>query len=467
MLLVKYLFITLTFLCLEVSVLAQFLKRPEYRIEAGSVLYTGNQMPFWLYSNQNGLIMPDKNNFYIKGAISTEFSSSKKIDYAYGLEFANRVSGKNEFYLPQAYLKLKLYDFQFSAGNFYSNYGNQDYSLSSGGLVWSTNARTFPRISIEVPVYTAVPFTNGYVEYMGGISHGWLGSKDSIKRLWLHHKYLFLRFGGKLPVNFHIGLHHFAQWGGETRYGQMPSDFAAFKKIFFVQAGDMDNSLVAGEWINKLGNHIGSFNIGTDIKLEKYTCGFYWQTIFEDQSGMKFRNLKDGLWGIYLHSKETNRVVNGFVYEFINTTNQSGTRFMVNGVKVEGNDNYFNHGIYFNGWSYKDMTIGTPFITSPALMHGSVRDYFRNNKIRAHHIGLEGGYNKITYKFLYSFVENYGTNRYPFNSEKVNHSLLLKTVISEVTSYKIDLGLSVGADLGSRYGKNVGIMLSIIKKGNF
>ncbi|NJO69306.1 MAG: capsule assembly Wzi family protein [Bacteroidetes bacterium] len=137
--------------------------------------------------------------------------------------------------------------------------------------------------------------------------------------------------------------------------------------MFVADNGEQDAP--AGESHNKLGNHLGTRNFGLDYRFKKLTVKLYWQNIFEDGSGLAYRNIKDGLWGISIKlNKEA--LIRSLNFEYIHTTDQSGPIDMV---KIDGvwqffggNDNYFNNYLYTNGWAYKEMTLGTPLFTSPA-----------------------------------------------------------------------------------------------------
>lgn len=460
---------------------SQGFKIPDYSFETGASFSVGKQTPFWLLSNQYGLLTPDKFNGWVKADIHTKLSG-KNIDYDYKLELVNRYSNKNELYVNQAYVRLKLYFINIQAGSMEETFGNQDSSLSSGGLLWSGNARPMPKISIMVPNYTKIPFTFGLLEFKGGISHGWFGEEPFVNKTWMHHKFGYIQFGGKLPVHLHFGFHHFAQWGGKTvDRGQLPDTWDDFKKVFFAESGG--NGSPESDSLNALGNHIGSRNFGIDVDLHKVRMGLYWQTIFEDGSGKAYRNIKDGLWGFYLHTKDKNRLINGFVYEFINTTDQSGLShneyWELDGVRYSypipgseyhiggGNDDYFNNEIYLFGWTYKNMTIGTPFITSPIIPIGGQGEYLRNNKVKGHHLGFEGIYKEISYKILYTYYINFGTNSSPFNPNKSQNSILLQTYLCNKLPWGIDISIKAGIDIGSMYGNNLGMQISLIKKGSF
>ena len=471
---------------ISTSAYSQFIKIPDYSIETGAIASAGKQTPFWLISNQYGLVTPDKYNAYIKLGLKTNLSTTKNIDYDYGFDVVDRQSNRtNKLYLHQAYLRLKLYFVNFQAGSMEEKFGNQDSSLSSGGLLWSGNARPMPKVSILIPDYTSVPFTRGYLEFKGGISHGWFGDNQFVKDSWLHHKYFYLQLGGRLPVHLNYGFHHFAQWGGESTdpsIGKLPRNFSDFLRVFYSEHGD-DNA-ISFEQLNALGNHLGSRNFGLDLDFTKVKTGVYWQTIIEDSSGMEFRNIKDGLWGIYIHTKDRDRLINGLVYEFINTTDQSGNNdsyWILDGVKYFypvpggkyhwpiGNDNYFNNGIYQFGWTFHDMTIGTPLITSPAILKitDGENDYVRNNKVTGHHFGLEGKYRFLTYKLLGTFYLNYGTPYNPFESAIQQYSFLLQTQIVDKLPWGFSASLALGIDHGELYGNNAGFRLSLSKKGSF
>lgn len=224
-------------LCFNVLTYTQSVKIPDYSIETGAITSAGKQTPFLLISNQYGLVTTDKFNGWIRLGLKTNLSAERNIDYDYGLDIIDRQDGSNnKLYLHQAFVRLKFYFVNFQAGAMEEKFGNQDSSLSSGGLLWSGNARPMPKVSIMVPEYTPVPFTRGYLEFKGGISQGWFGDNQFVEDSWLHHKYFYLQVGGRLPVHLRYGFHHFAQLGGESTdpaIGKMPMSFNDFISVLF------------------------------------------------------------------------------------------------------------------------------------------------------------------------------------------------------------------------------------------
>jgi hypothetical protein len=437
-------------------------------VESGAIVSTGKNTPFWLHSNNYGTIALNSPNIWVRAGIIGGVDMNKTMRFVYGADIIDRFSGQNELILQQAYVGMVIGPFILKGGRYEEVFGNHDQSLSSGGLIWSGNARPIPEISIASSDYISVPFTKKFVEFKGGLSHGWLGDDITVNDILLHHKYLYVRFGGELPVKLHYGLHHFAQWSGYSSnpdYGQLPHGFSTFKKVFMAEGGSPGAYWT--EYLNATGNHIGSHNLGIDVKLRNQEIKFYWQTIFEDGSGLRLRNIRDGLWGIKISFKSFN-YISGILAEYINTTDQSGTfdQYYENDTLkfAGGNDNYFNSGVYEGGWTYNGRTIGTPLITSPEIMSSTTGPCLINNKISALHLGIEGRIDLIDYKAFYTFSRNRGTNVGEFPGGKIQHSVLIKGSMDEVSPWNLSFSAAIAFDVGKLFEKNVGVMFSLKKK---
>ena len=440
-----------------------------YVLESGVSAATARNSPFWFVSNRYGLLSTDQYNVWIRAKLIAEEHVTKKIDFSFGIDAVERYSGHNDLFIQQAYVGVKFGFLTFKGGKWEEKFGNQDWNLSSGGILWSGNAQPVPKISILVPSFTPIPLTKGYAEFKGGISHGWFDDNQYMKNTLLHHKYLYLKFGGSLPVHLHVGLQHFAQWGGissDPEIGQLPHDLSTFIRIFFAKGGARNDPQT--EWENVAGNHLGSYNLGVDLELKKCQFNFYWQTIFEDGSGRRLRNIKDGLWGLKVSPKSW-KYLTGILVEYLRTTDQSGTydKYIENDTikYAGGNDDYFNNGIYYQGWTTKGMTIGTPLITSPAFMVLEMADYLINNKLSAFHFGLEGRIKNVDYKAFYTFSRNFGTNSSPFLEKKDQNFILIEGSIADVLPWDLSISAAVAFDIGKFYKKNVGVMFCLKKEG--
>ena len=448
---------------------------PSYRAEMGTLLHTGTQKPFWMISNQQGKYLPEHStvfgSFYLGSDLYSEEEAyfgrqqdtATPFHVAYGLEAFNRYNGTYDILLNQYFAGISYWYFNLRVGARSQTFGNQWDPLSSGSLLYSGNARPMPKIAVSSD-YIPVPFSRGYVEFKGYLSHGWFEEDRYTASPYLHHKNVYVRVGGELPVHAHYGFHHYAMWGGVSpEYGNIGSDLDSYIRVFMVQSGES----IQSEVLNRYGNHLGSRNFGLDYRGKNFSLSLYYQTLFEDNSGKAWRNIKDGLWGAGFHNHAEKALLQHATYEFIHTTDQSGRAHQIGDSIVGGNDNYFNNYLYLSGWSYHRYTLGTPLITSPVMNdNGSIR--MQNNKVIAHHMGIDGWLNdSFYYRSLITWSLNYGTNRDSFKPEREELSLLVEVNYLMGEKRQWMLKGKLAGDLGEMYGRNVGVYLGIQKCGAF
>lgn len=441
----------------------------KYEVGMMGVASSGKYAPFWLQSNQYGKIAASPMSADMLLGINKDFGPKTRLfDYGFKANLLLQTyDNKTYSYFHEYYVKARLSVFDLIVGAREEQYGNQDSTLSCGGFLFSQNARPMPKVTLGIEHFTVVPFTYGFLEVKGAISHGWYQDNIYTKNLWLHHKYIYARIGGKLPVHFQYGLDHVAQWGGIVPgYGQQPTGFKDFIDIFFARAGGSDAS--KNDQFNALGNHIVSQSMRLDVDISDFKISGYWQNLSEDPP-VKFMtvspNRADGLWGLSIRNSKF-PLVKEILFEYLNTTDQSGPYLDKDGIIYGGSDDYFGNSIYQNGWTYYSRTIGTPFISSPIYnSNGTIS--IVNNRVQVFHVGLEGDAMGYRYKLLSSFSKNYGTYSVPLATQAVeNTSMMLEVNKQFPTLWNIQVGCSVGADFGKLYGNSVGCLFSIRKIGD-
>ena len=164
-----------------------------------------------------------------------------------------------------------------------------------------------------------------------------------------------------------------------------------------------DGPLKEGEsHANALGNHLGIWDFYYQKNINDYIIKLYYQHFFEDTSGLRFANKWDGLWGIELINYIPNTNI---LFEYIDTTNQ-----YINPPYVA--DAYYNHTIYNSGWSYKDYTIGNPF-----LSHNGI------NPSKVIHLGING---PVYHNYFYGIKASRRIN----TSDFIKYQLDIKKEIS-------------------------------------
>ena len=438
-----------------------------------AVFSSGNYAPFWIHSNTRGTISEQPFSGTINAAVFKHEKQTKRwIDYSGAVRVNMIIDRHFRAYPQEAWASARLYVFRITAGFCPDEYNidTADPILTSGNLLFSRNARPIPRITISTNGYIPFPFLFGYLEVKAGITHGWMIDNVFVNHSFLHHKYIGGRIGGNLPVNIAYEFHHAAQWGGYSpMHGDLGNNFNSFKHIFLAQNGGNNTN----DQMNAQGNHLGSQQLSIIAKWNGWRITAYWQNIFEDAPVYpiwRSVNIADGLWGLSIRQNHW-PFINRVLYEFVNTTFQSGMLHDIDGLVIGGNDNYFTNSIYRNGWNFYLNTIGTPFITSPLYNNDNNQTQTLNNRIRAHHIAVGGDIYGFGYRLICSHVVNYGT--YDFShiaSNRIeksrNTSLLLAVEKTVPKAWGLQFSVSLGADIGSQFGNCFGAMISVRKIGN-
>lgn len=442
------------------------IRRTAYRLELAGSSSSDDKSAFWLQNNQNGTVAFQPNSVGFSAALFKAADTNTRIfDYGFKVDSRLQIADNLRIFFPEIYLNARLKMFELKVGRSIELFGNQDSILSAGGLLFSQNALPIPSVSAGMPQFTTVPYTFNLLEIKGAIIHGYFTDNIAAKNMLLHHKFGYVRAGGRFPVNIQYGLHHVAQWGGFVpELGQQPVGLDNFLKIFLVKSGG-DDALVTDQ-INRLGNHIISQNLKVELDLPVFQVDAYWQNIAEDgpvRFITKTMNVNDGLWGLALKSDRF-PAVKRILYEYLNTTDQSGPYHDKDGIVYGGGDSYFLNGVYQTGWTYFSRTIGTPFITSPAYS-GTFQT--KNNRVQVHHFGINGEIKAVNYKMLLSFSKNYGTYGQPISPMKNGNMFLLEMSRKFPSLSNVEAAVSLAADRGSMYGNNTGFMIRLVKTGNF
>ena len=361
------------------------LNNTRYQLETGTFLSTSGQTPFWLRSNQYGIVPLEAQFLTFRGAAHKEYDSTrsenqklKRFGYGYGAWGAVNLGKVNQLLLPEAYIKVRYGAFEFYGGRRRELVGLVDTTLTSGSYIWSGNSLPMPKIQISIPNYTSI-IGHGLVSIKGAYAHGWFGSSDSTKNFFLHQKYLYGRIGKpNWKIKFYGGFNHQVQWGGRptkpyiekqtgkliTSYG---NDFNTYLNVItgvpLNRNGDgIDkDGIPINDALNRSGNHLGSVDIATEINFNKFDLFIYRQSIYEDGSLFYLGNITDGLFGFSIKRKKAKSGLLKFVFEYINTNNQGGLAGGESTIpQIRGVDNYFNNSLYT--WIYRNNTVGTPLI---------------------------------------------------------------------------------------------------------
>ena len=418
-----------------------------YTVELGGVGTSAPQNSFWLRVNQYNIV-PLRGSFgTLRLGVQRDYKprpdtlpeNKSRFDWGFGLyavaNIGPQVKPDNPaIVLPEAYLKLRFGALELYGGNRREVVGLGDTLLTSGFVAWSGNAQPFPKIQLHTPNYVLIGFTKKLLAFRAGYAHGWLVNAY-IQNSYLHQKYLYGRIGKpNWRFQFYGGLNHQVQWGGHADYlvgtqlavdGHISTSFQDYVSLVLGRYPDalQNDRFTEFDGTNRLGNHVGSYDVAAEWKGRQHNWLLYHQHYYEDASGLALQNLPDGLTGLRFLNLSTAKTRFRFqrvVLEWLTTTNQSGPTFDPL-ARYQGADNYFNHSQYREGWSYRGRTIGTPFIMprydlTPAIANGyGGNGYYPNNRVVAWYLGTISSFRRgptVTTRLSYS--RNFGSYKQPY-----------------------------------------------------
>ena len=473
-------------------------------IEFGGLGSNNRQTPFWLRTNHYGIVPLGGSAGTVRASLFRDYKTRPKpdsasgrrsrFDWGFGLAVVGNIgSVKNndpnlndarQMLWPEVFAKMRFGQVELFAGRRREVYGLGDTTLTSGFVAWSGNAIPFPKIQFHTPGFVPIGWLRKAVGYRFGYAHGWYTSPITPGTR-LHQKYLYIRLGKPTArFSFTGGLNHQAQWGGRAEYlrntlfsatGQLPDSFRDYVSVVLGKyPGDIENDRYTDfDGTNRVGNHVGSIDFAFNLTNNRHDWLLYHQHIYEDASGLSFQNIPDGLTGLRWLKKKP---VSGarvqlvrVVVEYLHTLNQSGDTFDQR-ARFQGRDNYFNHGQYADGWSYKGRTIGTPFIAprstfTPDVNANTGGGLFPNNRLVMGYIGTEMLIGqRITLTSRLAWSRNLGTYNQPYTPAYTQLSALLTAQGKLPRLPGVWLTASMAIDQGELYPNGAGGFVSLQKR---
>ena len=461
------------------------------RFETGFLTSQKGDTPLGLRINRNGLVpesgtkatffqgVERKKNY---DSLYTMNGKLKRFSVAYGLKTRLNIGQESSVRIGEAYMGARYGAFEIYGGRRFEIQGLVDSTSTSGSYIWSGNALPLPRINIAIPRYT--PFRKGgVISIKGNYAHGWFDNGDVLGSM-LHQKSFYMRIGKDAwKTKFYGGFNHQVQWGGrppmpyiDPPTGRLITTFSSGIDTYInVVTGISLNRNDAGvdldgipfnEAFNRAGNHLGTVDIGMEFLAKESTVLIYRQSIFEDGSLFYLNNISDGLYGVSWTNRRQNTKIKKIIFEHLDTRSQGGETGSDNTIpQLRGIDNYFNNGIYSNGWTYKGQIIGTPLLSTPAQLDLDVlksigvtsstpQNLVLGNRVSSWYMGLEYKVSKfdlMTRIIHISSLGNYGAKFEAYNTS-IYQGMIRK--IGNLT-VKSEIGMDVGNLLKSKFGVQI------------
>jgi hypothetical protein len=459
----------------------------EYTLKSDVYLFNGKS-PFWINTNQYGTIPSAKNlAFSGQATLKADYQRDSLRKFKHLLGWGASISpvfnagDTTQFVLPEGFIKLRVGSFEMWGGKRRETYGLLgDTLLSSGSYSWSGNALPMPKVQINTIGFVEIPFTQSLLSFNASFSHGWFGTmpvlfgSQGLKSVegYLHQKSFYLRLGKPhWRIHFTGGFNHQAQWGGENQiwpHGLPPKE--AWWAVVIGKSWER----------SRVGNHLGTLDVGVSWKWPTGEISFYRQNIYDDGSLYTFLNIKDGLNGVVFHNKwprdaSLKMYLRKISVEYFNSTNQGGAVFdFVAG--IFGKDNYMNHYVYQQGWSYRGRGIGTPFITAQKDIRSSFpqnNQFTNNNRVKALYIAAMGSFSDWDWLVRTSFSRNFGTYEFgstggtPFSKVAQQFSGLIRLQKPLPWLKGLFWTTTLAVDAGKLLQPATGIQMGLCKRGSF
>ena len=419
-------------------------------------LSSGGPLPFWMTTNQFGL-MPETSGAFALARMGSEYDPSQTLQWRWGASLAANYGGSAATFkeddekfispmLDELYTSLKWKVFSIDLGMKrvgLDYYGAGTPTLGSmsttgGHIIWSGNARSMPGYFAHLePV--PIPLTGGRVKFFGSFGDFRTLDNRYMKGALVHRTKAGLDIKITERLDFHGEFDHLAMWGGKSDKIEMPLTFGNYFRVITgrgasAKGTQSDQNNVIGD---QRGGELFRFNWkGNDWKLS-----FQHDIPYDDGSGMGFQNFPDGVNTIWFGFDDKDKWISDVVYEYQYTMWQSGTtharpttdeekqhldpsdQYHYKNHIIVGVDNYFNNGGYQSGWTYYGHTIGNPLIFPKGTHAGTwtgrtVVLGVENNRLKAHHFSVAGKlFRKAPYKMMLTYSQDYGTYAKPYKGE--------------------------------------------------
>ncbi len=386
-------------------------------MEASGSYSTPGSIPFWFRSNQFGSIPLDRTSTSLTGGFHKDYNTTNPhlVDWGIGLEGRANLGYRTNYSLIEGYAKVKLAMFELKGGRSKEIMGLCDTSLTSGAWTLSGTALGVPEIQLCIPEFYTLPFLGRLFALKGNFVHGWIGDAntshsgkiDSIKT-YLHQKSLYGRFGKpEWRLKFYGGFNHNVYWGNEKEIFGESYNLSKKETYWKVLSG--------GSWSSsRLGNQLGSIDLGLEYRFNSFSMFAYHLFVYDAGALAYLANIRDGLNGLSIKNlNDKNQAIQWkkILFEFLYTKNQAGETWSK--FTPSGDEDYFNNGIYSDGWSYQGKSLGNPFISPKNLTRTDLpcatQDFFNNNRVILFHLGLEGIIYNYRIQIKTSYSLNYGT----------------------------------------------------------
>jgi hypothetical protein len=133
---------------------------PDVRLSQSTLVSTGNDLPFWMVTNQNGVFTMQNSSYLLFQAglnRGLDRDTLKKWGYTYGANMVGGIAGTSDFHPNEYWLGIRFHQLILKAGAQSDPIIYGGLSSTNGDINRSRNARPVPGLSLS---------TNGYIPFL-------------------------------------------------------------------------------------------------------------------------------------------------------------------------------------------------------------------------------------------------------------------------------------------------------------
>jgi hypothetical protein len=429
---------------------------PEISVQNRTFIASDSLLPFWFMANQNGKVrnvgsLFNLTDIYLKQPYH-EYTSG--VNYTFGINALAGFGESSYYQLNQVFGGVSWKGWDLKAGKFHDPSLYAGLSTTNGNLARSQNARPYPKVRFGNLTFKPVPLSQNRLRYKVEYSEGLLNDARYVKNTRLHHKSFYLRAHLSPTMDLEAGLEHFVLWGGtspEESIGKMPSGLKDY--IRYISGTSGDQAFPETDQRNVAGNQLGTWQFQVHKRFPEMGISFYLSHLFEELSGLKWRNWPDNLLGLYINLMKKEQLITDVVYEYTNTRQQS----ILDRDDDPDPGNYYRHGIYRSSFTYHQQMMGSPLFFPVILQDGIARG-LGSNRFYAHHLGVKGKVtDQLEWKGLFTFIHHFGLYNASYEPSERQLSGHLEVLYMN-SVLPVDIGMSIAADAGKTTKNNYGVL---------
>ncbi|WP_353721899.1 capsule assembly Wzi family protein [Dyadobacter sp. 676] len=170
-------------------------------VEFAGMGSTNGYTPFWIQSNQFGIVPKTGPNLSARAGLEHSWTISENKTrnewrLGAGVEAVGNFVQTKNFLLPQAHVTLRYKNWELYVGRKKQALGLADSTIGSGSYAWSGNALPIPKIYLGTTRFVPVPLTKGWLSFQAFYSDGLFENNRPItENLKFHQKAFYLRIG--------------------------------------------------------------------------------------------------------------------------------------------------------------------------------------------------------------------------------------------------------------------------------